>query len=79
MLGKTQTNLAGIQGKFQVKKFGVEEIPFDSNTFDAVIASHILYYAANLGRHLASCIVCYGEVANYMLYEEYETTYLMQA
>jgi SAM-dependent methyltransferase len=53
MLGKTRANLAGIESKFQFKTFGVEDIPFETDTFDAVIANHMLYYAANLDRALS--------------------------
>jgi len=53
MLGKTQANLMGIQGKFQFKKFGVEDIPFAPDTFDVVIANHMLYYAVDLDRALS--------------------------
>jgi ubiquinone/menaquinone biosynthesis C-methylase UbiE len=52
MLEKTRANLASVQGKFQFKKFGVEEIPFGPNTFDAVVANHMLYYAVSLDRAL---------------------------
>src|SRR5574341_873181 len=53
MLGKTQANLVAVPGKFQCKKFGVEDIPFDPNTFDGVIANHMLYYAASLDTALS--------------------------
>lgn len=53
MLGKTKANLAGVQGKFRFEKLRVEDIPFDAATFDAVIANHMLYYAASLDRALS--------------------------
>lgn len=52
MLGKTRANLRGIEGKFQFQKLNVEDIPFNRNSFDVVIANHMLYYATNLDRAL---------------------------
>ena len=53
MLEKTQANLTGVPGKFDFRVFGVEDIPFGPDTFDAVIANHMLYYAVDLSRALA--------------------------
>jgi SAM-dependent methyltransferase len=53
MLGKTKANLASVQGKFRFEKLDVEDIPFDGDTFDAVIANHMLYYAVDLERALS--------------------------
>lgn len=53
MLEKTRANLAGVPGKFQFKVLSVEDIPFAHDTFDVVIANHLLYYAADLDSALA--------------------------
>ena len=53
MLEKTQANLVNVQGRFDFKVFGVEDIPFGPATFDAVIANHMLYYTADLDRALS--------------------------
>jgi SAM-dependent methyltransferase len=53
MLGKTRANVERVPGKLQFEKFGVEDIPFGQDTFDAIIANHMLYYAANLDKALS--------------------------
>lgn len=53
MLEKTKANLTNIWGRFDFKVFSVESIPFGADTFDVVLANHMLYYAADLRRALS--------------------------
>lgn len=48
MLAATKTNLASVQGTFAFQQVDVEHIPFAAQTFDAVIANHMLYYARDV-------------------------------
>jgi ubiquinone/menaquinone biosynthesis C-methylase UbiE len=53
MLGKTRANLADVQGAFDFQQVDVEHIPFGPQTFDAVIANHMLYYARDVDAAIA--------------------------
>lgn len=53
MLEKSKDNLASISGKFDFKVFSVQSIPYPPESFDAVIANHMLYYAADLDKALS--------------------------
>jgi ubiquinone/menaquinone biosynthesis C-methylase UbiE len=48
MLAATKANLAPVHGAFDFQQVDVERIPFDSHSFDAVIANHMLYYARDV-------------------------------
>ena len=48
MLAKTKANLADVHAAFDFQQVDVEHIPFEAQTFDAVIANHMLYYARDL-------------------------------
>src|SRR5215217_4049270 len=53
MLEKTKANLADVHADFDFRQINVEHIPFEPETFDAVIANHMLYYARDLDRAIA--------------------------
>jgi len=53
MLEKTKASLADVQRVFDFQQVDVEQIPFGSQTFDAVIANHMLYYARDLDAAIA--------------------------
>jgi SAM-dependent methyltransferase len=53
MLAKTKANLTEVHADFDFQKIDVEHIPFEPETFDAVIANHMLYYARDLDRAIA--------------------------
>jgi SAM-dependent methyltransferase len=53
MLEATKANLAPIQRVFDFQQVDVERIPFGPQTFDVVIANHMLYYARDLDAALA--------------------------
>jgi ubiquinone/menaquinone biosynthesis C-methylase UbiE len=48
MLATTKANLAAVHASFEFQQIDIEQIPFSPNTFDAVIANHMLYYARDL-------------------------------
>jgi SAM-dependent methyltransferase len=50
MLAKTEASLAEVPGVFDFQQVDVEHIPFGPQTFDAVIANHMLYYAHDIDR-----------------------------
>ncbi len=55
MVKHLKLNLAPISDKFHSLDFmqiNAQEIPFESNTFDVVIACHMLYHVPNLSRAL---------------------------
>jgi ubiquinone/menaquinone biosynthesis C-methylase UbiE len=53
MLAKTKANLADVHGAFDFQQVDVEHIPFGPQTFDVVIANHMLYYARDLDAAVA--------------------------
>ncbi len=53
MLAKTKASLADVHGAFDFQQVDVERIPFGPQTFDAVIANHMLYYARDLDAAVA--------------------------
>lgn len=53
MLAATKANLASLQGTFAFQQVDVEHIPFAAQTFDAVIANHMLYYARDVDAAVA--------------------------
>jgi len=53
MLAATKANLADVHAAFDFQQVDVEHIPFSSQTFDAVIANHMLYYARDRDRAVA--------------------------
>ncbi len=53
MLAATKANLATVRETFDFQQIDVEHIPFESDTFDAVIANHMLYYAQDLDAAVA--------------------------
>jgi ubiquinone/menaquinone biosynthesis C-methylase UbiE len=44
MLKQAEQNLAGLPRSFSFKQIDVQSIPFDDETFDIVIANHMLYH-----------------------------------
>ncbi|MFC7373465.1 class I SAM-dependent methyltransferase [Fictibacillus iocasae] len=52
MLSDTQSALQPLSN-FQYKQINIEDIPFETNTFDVVIANHMLYHVPNRERGLA--------------------------
>jgi ubiquinone/menaquinone biosynthesis C-methylase UbiE len=53
MLAKTKASLADVHAAFEFQQIDVEQIPFGPQTFDAVIANHMLYYARDADRAIA--------------------------
>jgi ubiquinone/menaquinone biosynthesis C-methylase UbiE len=53
MLAVTKVNLGSVHGAFDFQQIDVERIPFGPDTFDAVIANHMLYYARDLDAAIA--------------------------
>lgn len=45
MLRNAASRLKGIPGDYQYKQFDMENIPYETGTFDHVIANHVLFYA----------------------------------
>ena len=54
MLGDAQRAL-GNDGRFSYKKFDCAGIPFADESFDLVIADHVLFYCEDIPRVLAEC------------------------
>jgi ubiquinone/menaquinone biosynthesis C-methylase UbiE len=53
MLAATKANLGAVQGSFDYQQVDVDHIPFGPEMFDAVIATHMLYYARDLEAAIA--------------------------
>jgi len=52
-LAKTKASLTDVHRAFDFQQVDAEHIPFGSQTFDAVIANHMLYYAHDLNAAIA--------------------------
>ncbi|AOR23467.1 MerR family transcriptional regulator [Clostridium taeniosporum] len=53
MLKSAKNNLKNIDFKFQYKKINAENIPYDDEIFDVVIAGHMLYFVADIDKALS--------------------------
>lgn len=53
MLKAAKTNLEDLNGLFEFKLINAEEIPYEDETFDVVIANNMLYHVPNLDKALA--------------------------
>ncbi len=53
MLEKASQNLAQANNKFQFELFDAHTIPFENESFDAVVANHMFYHVADLQRTLS--------------------------
>ncbi len=47
MIGQAQNNLADVKANLRYEVFDAQTIPFDTGTFDLVIANHMLYHVPN--------------------------------
>ena len=53
MIEAAQRNLAGAGRPFTFRPMNAQSIPFDTATFDAVIANHMLYHVPDLTKAVA--------------------------
>ena len=53
MLGETRANLAHIDHKFTLMQADAQAMPFRDESFDAVIANHMLYHVPDIARALS--------------------------
>ena len=53
MLAKARENLSGAKHPFSFRQIDAQSIPYSANTFDAVIADHMLYHVPDRARALA--------------------------
>ncbi len=53
MVAAAQRNLAGIGRAFTFKQADAQDLPFEADTFDAVIANHMLYHVPDRPRAFA--------------------------
>jgi SAM-dependent methyltransferase len=53
MLDEAQRTLGGATGRFRFEVVDAQSIPFDNDSFDTVIANHMLYHVPDLDRALA--------------------------
>ena len=53
MLEKVQQNLAALAERFAFRQLDVQAMPFDNDSFDLVIANHMLYHVPDIDRGLA--------------------------
>lgn len=52
MVKEAQRNLPKDDNRFSFRVIDVQDIPFDDNTFDCIIANHMLYHVPNLSHAL---------------------------
>ncbi len=53
MLAAAQEELASVEHDFTYRKIDAQSIPFDNETFDIVIANHMLYHVPDIPKALA--------------------------
>ncbi|CAN5794919.1 MAG: class I SAM-dependent methyltransferase [Rubrobacter sp.] len=53
MVREAERNLSGFSRRFELREADVQELPFESERFDAVIANHMLYHVPNRPRALS--------------------------
>ncbi len=53
MLATAQENLASVQHEFTYREIDAQDIPFEDETFDIVIANHMLYHVPDRPKALA--------------------------
>ena len=53
MLAEAKRNVQGLNGSFSFRQLDAQDIPFDSASFDAVIANHMLYHVPDIPKALA--------------------------
>ena len=53
MLATAQENLAGVQHQFNYREIDAQSIPFGDETFDIVIANHMLYHVPDREKGIA--------------------------
>mgnify|MGYP003966728499 CR=1 FL=1 len=53
MLATAQENLAGVQHQFNYREIDAQSLPFGDETFDIVIANHMLYHVPDRPKALA--------------------------
>lgn len=53
MLKCAKNNLENLDCKFKYKKINAEDIPYDDESFDVVIAEHMLYFVTDIEKALS--------------------------
>ncbi len=53
MVAETETALAGNSTNFQFQTANIQALPFEDDSFDLVVANHMLYHVPNLNRGLS--------------------------